>query len=81
MSDVTQVREAARERWGDAWTLVRKEWADGDSQVRAIHSLGRTADGDRLKREELTVGDTGEVVVETVLLQRERTVVAVERDP
>ena len=70
-----KLREEARQRWGERWTLETREWADGSRRARAIHSRGRTEDGDRLKRDELTITEEGEVVVERVELYRDRKVI------
>jgi hypothetical protein len=62
--EVELLEAAARERWGESWFLEERRWADGDRQVRAIHSRGRADDGDGpMRRDELWWDSDREEVV------------------
>ncbi len=67
-----RLRAAARERWGDVWTLVTREWADGDAQTVAYTSRGRGEDGETIVREQLLLDDDGDIVRERVVLRPQR---------
>lgn len=62
--------EAARERWGEAWVLETREWADGDKQHVVKHSRGVVDDG-RRERDQLMLDDDGKIVVERVVVRPE----------
>lgn len=67
--DVERLKAEARERWGDAWTVKTRHFADGDTQAFAVHSRGRTGDG-LLERDRLFVSDEGDVAVERARMER-----------
>lgn len=40
MTRLDQIKEIARELWGDKWRVVAHHWADGDVEYFAVHELG-----------------------------------------
>jgi len=67
-----RLRDAARERWDDKWTIDARHYADGTVQAHAYHSRRRLdadehdfdEDADVFEREHLWVGPDGERVVQ-----------------
>lgn len=65
-TEIEQLREAARDRWGDAWTIRQLHFADGSTSAHAFRSRGRTEDG-HLEKERLFVGEDGRVYADRVV--------------
>lgn len=59
-----RLKEAARELWGDTWTLRTLEFADGstDHVVYRSRGLVEGSDGKLLERDRLVLDDTDEIV-------------------
>lgn len=66
---VERLREAARERWGDQWTIEQRIWSDGDSRAYAFRSHGRVTDDGPIRRERMMIAPDDEVIVEEVLVE------------
>lgn len=62
-----RLREAARERWGDGWTIEVRHFADGTTRMHAYSNQGQTADGNTV-RERLMPGSDGELHHEKVVV-------------
>ena|GEM_PF-5550226 len=67
-----QLRDAARDRWDDEWTIDARHYADGTVQAHAYHRRGRVdaadhdfgEEADVVARDRLWVGPDGERVVQ-----------------
>jgi len=74
-----RLREAARDRWDDEWTIDARHYADGTIQAWADHHRGRVdaadhdfdEDADVVVRERLWVGPDGKRVVQREHVRRE----------
>lgn len=44
--DLVRLKELARERWGNQWTITQKHFADGTTKATAFRSLGQVDDLD-----------------------------------
>lgn len=71
-----RLREAARERWGENWTIRVTEYADGSTDIMAFSSNGVVeVDGERvIERERLLFDADGEIVHDRVRLTKQRVV-------
>lgn len=70
MADLDQLEAAARERWGERWTIEVRHFADGSTSAHAFRSRGRT-DAGHLEKERLFIGDDGEIRADRVVEARE----------
>lgn len=68
---VKKLKTAARERWGDKWTVEVKHWADGTHQFYAYHRAGRTPSG-HLREERLMFDGSGTIHHERLLVKKEQ---------
>lgn len=66
MTEIERLREAARDRWGDSWTIRQLHFADGSTSEHAFRSRGRTEDG-HLEKERLFVGEDGQVFADRIV--------------
>ncbi len=74
-----RLRDAARDRWDDKWTVDARHYADGTIQAWADHRRGRVDAADHdfddgadvVVRERLWVGPNGERVVQREHVRRE----------
>ena len=66
---IARLKEAARERWGERWTVEVRYFADGDFSANAVRSRGQTEEG-HLKQDVMFITDDGEIVGERIVLER-----------
>lgn len=62
VDELGRLEAAARERWGEGWTLDVTLWSDGSIEAVALRSLGevrRDEPEQYVKRERLRVTDEG----------------------
>jgi len=63
-----RLRDVARDRWGDGWTLKIEEYADGSRDHRVVHSRGvvETDAGPAVERDRLLFDADGRIVRDRV---------------
>lgn len=76
---IQKLKTAAKERWGDAWTVEVKHWADGTHQCYAYHMNGRTPEGHR-EKEQLLFDAEGEIHHERLVQTPEELIEREELD-
>lgn len=79
VDELEALEAAARERWGEAWTIDQRHWADGTTSTHAFH-LEPTEDPDVVVRDRLFVGADGDVYHDRKRVRREETLDVLERD-
>jgi len=72
-SDRELLEEAARELWGDHWSITERHFADGTTDTYAMHSKGRTDNGN-LEQLRLRVDDEGRVGMTRTIFDPRETV-------
>lgn len=77
-----RLREAARELWGDAWTLHTREYADGATDRMVYHSRGLTeVNGDPvIERDRLLFDDKDTIVHDRVRVRKQEQLESVVVD-
>lgn len=79
MNELEMLEDAARERWGDQWSIEQLHFADGTTSQHA-YRLGGLNDAGHLRKERLFVGADGEVYYDHVLLDKAEIVEVIEQD-
>lgn len=83
---IKRLKNAARERWGDAWTIHTLRFADGSTKSTAYHSRSLVGDPREgrdetiLERDRLVIADDGRLVYEREHVQKERSIDVRERE-
>ena len=65
-SEVERLKAAARERWGERWTVRELHFADGDTHACAYQSQGLDDDGNQILLR-MSFVDDGSIVVSRVV--------------
>ncbi|WP_435552741.1 hypothetical protein [Natrinema sp. CGMCC1.2065] len=74
-----RLESAARERWGDEWSIRATHFSDGTTQAHAFRSLGVVDDREeKTLEEERLYTDGDETVIQRVHVQREKLVDVLE---
>lgn len=66
---IDRLKQEARKRWGERWTVEARFFADGDVNAHAFQSRGQTPEG-HLEQDILFITDDGDVVGERVVLEQ-----------
>lgn len=81
-AELRRLEAAAREHWGEGWTLDVTLWSDGSIEAVAMRSLGevrRDESEQFVKRERLRVTDEG--IERDLVVVRDEAVVDVLEEP
>jgi len=74
-TDRERLEHIARELWGERFTIITKEWADGDRERYAVRNRGLVrddkSDEKRYKRDVLVVAEDGTYERRTEHVRRE----------
>lgn len=73
------LKAAARDRWGEKWTIRQDHYADGTSRAYAFRVRGSTEEGYGIQGR-LFVGADGQVYHDRVTLDYEQVVDVLEED-
>lgn len=76
-----RLEQAARERWGETWSISATHFADGTTQAYAFRSYGRVdGSADLIERERLWVDDERAVLQRVYVRDKEVVELLDERD-
>lgn len=76
---VEKLKDAARERWRDSWTVRQLHFADGTTSAHAFRTLGHAEAGKNVK-ERLFVGADDEIYSDCIVVDTETVIDVAERD-
>lgn len=75
-----RLEAAARDRWGDGWTIQQLHFADGSSQSFAYRISGQREKSNRVEKDRLFIGADGGVYHDRVVVDQEQVVEVLDRD-